>query len=327
MKNLLFSIIFCISIHQVQAQKTINVSGQIENSNSAELIYLGFDGDLTRLNLSSSGAFSVDASIQQNPSFFYFANISKQGKIQQKTPLIWFEKDSLKIILDWSNKSFQMQGLMSFQPTSEKMEALSEKEQIDFALNNPNSIPGLYFVNKNKEKISIPDLEKISQEVNNEFKNSIDLKRIEYYVTAKKRKTLIKGNTVEDFKLPDKDGELVSVINTSNKKKLIGFFSSGCSYSIASISLLEQLANLNNNKIEMITIWDDQTKDTWLNDNQEKKSKITWTNLWDEYGFATTYLNRTMWPIFYVINEDGELNDVIKGYSKNTAEKLKKLVE
>jgi thiol-disulfide isomerase/thioredoxin len=327
MKNLLFSIIFCISIHQVQAQKTINVSGQIENSNSAELIYLGFDGDLIRLNLSSSGGFSVDARIQQSPSFFYFANISKQGKIQQKTPLIWFEKDSLKIILDWSDKSFQMQGSMSFQPTSEKMEALSEKEQIDFALNNPNSIPGLYFVNKNKEKISIPDLEKFSQEVNNEFKNSIDLKRIEYYVTAKKRKTLIKGNTVEDFKLPDKDGELVSVINTSNKKKLIGFFSSGCSYSIASISLLEQLAKLNNNKIEMITIWDDQTKNTWLNDNQEKKSKITWTNLWDEYGFATTYLNRTMWPIFYVINEDGELNDVIKGYSKNTAEKLKKLVE
>jgi thiol-disulfide isomerase/thioredoxin len=327
MKNLLFSIIFCISIHQVQAQKTINVSGQIENSNSAELIYLGFDGDLIRLNLSSSGGFSVDARIQQSPSFFYFANISKQGKIQQKTPLIWFEKDSLKIILDWSDKSFQMQGSMSFQPTSEKMEALSEKEQIDFALNNPNSIPGLYFVSKNKEKISIHDLEKFSQEVNNEFKNSIDLKRIEYYVTAKKRKTLIKGNTVEDFKLPDKDGELVSVINTSNKKKLIGFFSSGCSYSIASISLLEQLANLNNNKIEMITIWDDQTKDTWLNDNQEKKSKITWTNLWDEYGFATTYLNRTMWPIFYVINEDGELNDVIKGYSKNTAEKLKKLVE
>ena len=327
MKNLLFSIIFCISIHQVQAQKTINVSGQIENSNSAELIYLGFDGDLIRLNLSSSGGFSVDARIQQNPSFFYFANISKQGKIQQKTPLIWFEKDSLKIILDWSDKSFQMQGSMSFQPTSEKMEALSEKEQIDFALNNPNSIPGLYFVNKNKEKISIPDLEKFSREVNNEFKNSIDLKRIEYYVTAKKLKTLIKGNTVEDFKLPDKDGELVSVINTSNKKKLIGFFSSGCSYSIASISLLEQLAKLNNNKIEMITIWDDQTKDTWLNDNQEKKSKITWTNLWDEYGFAKTYLNRTMWPIFYVINEDGELNDVIKGYSKNTAEKLKKLVE
>jgi len=327
MKNLLWILIFCISLHKVQAQKTVNISGQIENSNSAELIYLGFEGDLLRLNLSSSGAFSVDASIPQNPSFFYFANISKQGKIEQKTPRIWFEKDSLKIILDWSDKSFQMEGLMSFQPTSEKMEALSEKEQIDFALNNPNSIPGLYFVNKNKEKISIPDLEKFLQEFNNEFKISVDLKRIEYYVTAKKRKTLIKGNKVEDFKLPDKDGELVSVINTSNKKKLIGFFSSGCSYSIASISLLEQLSKLNKNKIEIITIWEDQTKDTWLNSDQEKKSKITWTNLWDEYGFATTYLNRTMWPTFYIINENEELNDVIKGYSKNTAEKLKKLVE
>jgi peroxiredoxin len=326
MKNLLFSIIFCISIHKVQAQKTINISGQIENSNTTELIYLGFDGDLIRLNLSSSGAFSVDASIEQNPSLFYFANISKQGKIQQKTPLIWFEKDSVKVILNWLDKSFQMQDLMSFQSTSEKMEALSEKEQIDFALNNPNSIPGLYFVNKNKEKISIPDLEKFSMEVNEDLKNSIDLKRIKNYMSAKKRKTLTKGIRVEDFKLPDKDGELVSVINTNNQRKLIGFFSSGCTYSLASIGFLEELHKLNN-KIELITIWDDHTKDTWLNTYQEKKSKITWTNLWDEFGFATTYLNRTMWPTFYVINEDGELNDIIRGYSKNTTEKLKKLVE
>jgi len=327
MKNLLWILIFCISLHKVQAQKTVNISGQIENSNSAELIYLGFDFALVPLKLSGTGTFSIDASIQQNPAFFYFANISRQGKIEQKTPRIWFDKDSVKVILNWTDKSIQMQGLMSFQSTSEKIEALSEKEQIDFALNNPNNIPGLYFANKNKEKIPIPDLEKFSIEVNKDLKNSIDLKRIENYVSAKKRKTLIKGNTVEDFKLPDKDEELVSVINANNKKKLIGFFSSGCSYSIASISLLEQLSELNKNKIEIITIWDDQTKDTWLNSDQEKKSKITWTNLWDEYGFAKTYLNRTMWPTFYIINENEELYDVIKGYSKNTAEKLKKLVE
>lgn len=327
MKNLLWILIFCISLHEVQAQKTVNIRGQIENSNPAELIYLGFDFALVPLKLSGTGTFSVDASIQQNPAFFYFANISKQGKIEQKTPRIWFDKDSVKVILNWTDKSIQMQGLMSFQSTSEKIEALSEKEQIDFALNNPNNIPGLYFANKNKEKIPIPDLEKFSIEVNKDLKNSINLKRIENYVSAKKRKTLIKGNTVEDFKLPDKDEELVSVINANNKKKLIGFFSSECSYSIASISLLEQLSELNKNKIDIITIWDDQTKDTWLNTHQEKKSKITWTNLWDEYGFATAYLNRTMWPTFYVINEDGELNEVIKGYSKNTAEKLKKLVE
>lgn len=327
MKNLFLTLALCLSIYQVQAQGTVNFSGQIKNTNPAELIYLGLDGFLSPLKILEDGTFTVDVAIHQTPSFFYFANISKKGKIEQQTPLIWFEKDSIEVNFDWSNRPFQIQGLMSFQSISEKIEALKGKEQINFILNNPNSIPSLHFANEHKEKISISDLETFLQNVNEEYKNSIQLRRIESYVSAKKLKTLKKGEKVKDFKLPDKDGNQISAFNRSDKKHLIAIFSSGCSFSIASISLLEQVVELNNNKIEVITIWDDKSKDTWLNTHQDKKSKITWTNLWDEYGFASTYLNRTMWPVFYVFNEGGELTEIIKGYKKKTARKLKALVE
>jgi len=327
MKKILLTLTLGLILYQTQAQKAVNFSGQISNANSNELIYLGLDGFLAPLKILEDGTFTVDVATQQTPSFFYFANLSKKGKIEQQTPLIWFKKDSIEVNFDWSNKPLQIQGLMSFQSISEKIEALKGKEQINFILNNPNNIPSLYFANKHKEKISISDLETLLQEVNEEYKNSIQLRRIQSYVSAKRLKTLKKGEKVKDFKLPDKDGNQISVINRSNKKHLIAIFSSGCSFSIASISLIEELAELNNNKIEMTTIWDDKSKDTWLNTHQDKKSKITWTNLWDEYGFASTYLNRTMWPVFYVINEDGELTEIIKGYSKKTARKLKALVE
>lgn len=327
MKKLFLTLAFCLSIYQVQAQRTVNFSGQIKNTNPAELIYLGLDGFLLPLRILENGTFSVNGDIQQTPSFVYFAKITKRGKIEQQTPLIWFESDSLEVTLDWSEKSFQIQVLMPFQSTSEKIENLKGKSQIDFILKNPNNIPSLYFANKNKENISISDLEIFSQGVSEENKKTIHYKRIENYVSAKKLKVLKKGQKVEDFKLPNKDGKQVSVINGSNKKRIISLFSSGCLFSVASINLLEQLSELNNDKIELITIWEDPTKETWLNAHQDKKEKITWTNLWDEFGFASTYLNRTMWPIFYVINEEGQLIEIIKGYSKKSAKKLKRIIE
>jgi len=279
------------------------------------------------LKILEDGTFSVDVAIQQNPSFFSFEKISKRGKIERQTPRIWFENDRINLTLDWSNKSFQMEGLMPFQSTSDKIEDLKGKQQIEFILNNPSNIPSLYFANSLKEKISIYDLEKFSQSVSDEYKNSIYLKRIENYVFVKKLKTLKKGEKVKDFKLPDKDDNQISVINRRNKKQLIALFSSGCSFSIASINLLAQFAELNNDKIEMTTIWDDKSKNTWLNTHQDKKSKITWTDLLDEYGFASTYLNTTTWPTFYVIDEEGELTEMFKGYSKKTAKKLRALLE
>lgn len=327
MKNLFLTLILCITIYQVQAQKTVNFSGQISNYNSSELIYLGMDEFLLPLKILEDGTFSVDVAIQQNPSFFSFEKISKRGKIERQTPRIWFENDRINLTLDWSNKSFQMEGLMPFQSTSDKIEDLKGKQQIEFILNNPSNIPSLYFANSLKEKISIYDLEKFSQSVSDEYKNSIYLKRIENYVFVKKLKTLKKGEKVKDFKLPDKDDNQISVINRRNKKQLIALFSSGCSFSIASINLLAQFAELNNDKIEMTTIWDDKSKNTWLNTHQDKKSKITWTDLLDEYGFASTYLNTTTWPTFYVIDEEGELTEMFKGYSKKTAKKLRALLE
>jgi peroxiredoxin len=135
------------------------------------------------------------------------------------------------------------------------------------------------------------------------------------------------GDKVANFSLPNRDGNPVSVINESGKTKLVTFFSSGCSFSISSISLLEQLEKINNGKIEIITVWADDSKNSWLNEHLDQKSKITWVNVWDEYHFASTYFNNTGWPTFYVINAEGRLIDSFFGYKQKTANKLKELIK
>jgi peroxiredoxin len=327
MKEIILSLTLGLILSQSQAQKSINFSGQIKNLKTAESIYLGLGRTLIQLKLSEDGSFSTNASVQQIPSFFYFAKLSKKGKVEHQTSRIWFDKDSIEVNFDWLDKSFQIESKMPYQSMSEKIETLKGDKQTEFILNNPINIPILYFVNENKDKFSITDLETFCQKVDENYQGSIYFKELTSYIYAKKRKPIKIGSIVEDFTLPNKDGTQVSIVSNREKTKLVTIFSSPCAYSIASISLLEQLAKINNGKIEIITIWADDTRDSWLNSDSDKKNKITWTNIWDEYGFASTYLKNTGWPTFYVINAEGRLMDIFHNYSQKTANKLKDLTK
>jgi hypothetical protein len=138
-----------------------------------------------------------------------------------------------------------------------------------------------------------------------------------------------KGEKLEDFNLPNINGKSYPVLTSSNKTKLIAFFSSSCGYSIASIGLLESVEiynQKNDDRLEIITIWVSDTKDRWINSHRAEKDRITWVNLWDEFGNAEKYFQNEIRPRYYVVNQDGVLTDKFRGYNKRTAKKLRKLL-
>lgn len=327
MKRAFLISVFCFFTMLAGAQEKVSVSGKIENVDGSELIYLGIGGGLFPLKLSEEAMFSHEADVKNIPSNFYFASLSKSGKIERLSPLIWFEKDIIEVRFDWPSKRFFMQETVSFQTASENLESMEWEQQKEQILRNPNSILSLYFADGKKDKIDITDLEGLLQNSREDFGTSDYFKRIENFVAAKKLMGLGKGSKLEDFSLPDKEGNQVSVLGEAKKPRIISLFSSGCAYSIASISMLEEISKTSGDKIHLVTIWDDPTKQMWLDTHQDYKSKISWTNLWDEYGFASTYLNRTMWPTFFVVSEQGDLLEIVEGYSKKTERKLKEMVE
>lgn len=324
MKTLSLTIMLIISINNVKAQTHIHIEGQIDNFPQTDIIYMGTGQMLMPLKISENGKFKVDLSDQQIPSPITLNLISKRGKIEQQLPLIWLDNDTISINVNWSNKTFQTIGVSPYQSVSETLESLDGKKSIDFILKNPNYIPSLYFANREKNKIPVSDLIKIMSSVSDENKSSIYARRIENFIKAKKLKPVRVGDKLQDFSLPDKKGKSYPVLSTNNKPKLITLFSSGCPYSVASIELLSQLHHQNNDKFEIITIWEDASRATWLNSHKNKKDKITWINLWDEFGFATTYLNVEKLPTFYVVNEEGVLIDKFNN-NRRTAKKLKRL--
>ncbi|MCU0420093.1 MAG: TlpA family protein disulfide reductase [Cyclobacteriaceae bacterium] len=327
MKHLLSALLVCTAVSWVPAQKKVSISGQIDNLASDQTLYLGIGKTMRPLTLSPDRTFSVDVSTRETPSFLFLAQLSKRGKVEKQTPMVWFASDRVTIRMDWATKKIQTSESMPFQALSEQVEALSGRPQLDFILAHPESFSSVYFAEQQKDKMSIAELEEFSQKIDPEYRSSSYAKRIESYLAAKKLGIVKKGDKVTDFLLPDSAGKPVSVLGANGRPTLIALFSSGCSFSIASIDLLEQVARLNDNEVNLITIWEDENKETWLEDHADKKAKITWTNLWDETGFADTYLNLTMLPTFYVVDKDRVVTDIITGYTGSTAKKLKALVE
>lgn len=328
MRNIIITCLLLIVSFKAFTQKTVHIKIQIENFNSDDLVYFGVDGKLLNklASKSGSGSFSMNVNIEQLPSYISFVSYLKTGKIENHLPSLWFGKDSVSIKINWLNKSFQSTDLSPFQEIAEKIETLNGKDKINYILKYPNQIPGLYYAERNKHEIPIADLATFIAEIPDEFKNLNSTKRIENYMLAKKLGEVKIGKRFIDFSLPDKEGNSVSILKPTGKLKLITLFSSSCHWSIESITLIEDLNNLNNGKIEIITIWTDQNRATWLDYEKDKKAKISWTNLWDEYGFANAYLDSEVSPSYYVINEKGDLIDKFH-ISKSTEKKLKRLFE
>lgn len=305
------------------AQQNISLTGQIKNIGAAEIIYLGTENFLLPLDIDLDGNFSITIEQITTPSFFYFQSISSRGKLQEKSSRIWFESEQIEINLDWKNKTYKaIPELRDYQQISEDLEALKNKTKINYILNNPIHSVSLYFAEYEKEKIPLNKLEELLSKITPEYENTIYTKRIANYLNAKKLPKPRKNKSIMNFKLKDKYGNKTPIINSNGKTQLIALFSSGCPYSLASINTLEQLHH--NSDIEIISIWEDKTKDIWLNSHPELKEKISWTDLWDEYGLIFTYFNSKISPSFYVIDNEGKLVGSVKGINHK---KLNKLLE
>jgi uncharacterized protein YdeI (BOF family) len=177
MKKLFFTLLLNGTIFWALAQQRVNITGQIDNINSSEKVYLGLGSLVMPLELSADGNFNIDQTIEAIPSFFYVAKVSPRGKIERQIPQVWFVDDSVEIKINWSDKSYQIKNRLAYQSISEKIEAQNGKDQIAVILDNPNEVPSLYFAEAQKEKISFVDLERLSENFNEESKSSISGKK------------------------------------------------------------------------------------------------------------------------------------------------------
>lgn len=319
---LLYLILFLISL-ELHAFDLFTIKGNVLTE---QKYVLRTKDNQYSIKPNKDGAFEVPVKFEEFPFYYTAHSVSKKGKYSKISPVVWVEKDSSNPTVEIKEEGIWLNNKSEIQEFSERIETANRKNKIEIIKANLDQIPALHFLHLEKENISEEELEQIFEQIPAKNQNHIYVKRTKAYYEAIKREKLKKGSPIEPFRLMDESGKSQEILSNENKTKLIAVLSSGCGYSLASISLLEQI-NKKTDKIEIITIWSDEISNPWEIDENKQKEKITWTNLWDENRFAFEYLRVKVWPSFYIVSQEGILLDKFHGYSKRTAKKFGKLLK
>ncbi len=319
--RLIAILIFCNISAKLVSQNNIIISGTLSGYSST--VYFVHNSGLTPLELENN-KFKIEIESANLPTNISFANIHKSN-IKYLSPKIWIDSDSVNVVINCNTdkKDYQISEKYKYQDISESIEfAKNKKEQIELIKKNIDIYPALFFLYDLRNKFGIEDIETALKLVPNTYKSILLYERTSDYVKATKLPTPKKGKKFDSFSLELPSGEMLTVENSAKKYRLFAFVTSGCYFSLASLKELAKLHDKYNNKLEIITIWDDEDKNMWLNYKSDLKEVIKWTNLWDKTKFVNQYFDISTYPSFYLIDKNGKIVDIVRGLQMKKINKM-----
>lgn len=137
------------------------------------------------------------------------------------------------------------------------------------------------------------------------------------------------GQKAPDFTLESLSGADFILSEQAGKYSLIEFSFTGCKGCMLALPELKKLQDDLGDQIQIVSIWKDRKRDTWLNVMKEEKSQITWTSLWDPNGLASALFEIDLWPTYALIDPDGKVKSIWSGYKKgdNLSRKIIRAME
>lgn len=120
----------------------------------------------------------------------------------------------------------------------------------------------------------------------------------------------LKGESMPEFVLPDKDGKLweQSELGKGKKLFLIDFWASWCSPCRKSIPTLKEIYKEFSEKgLEIVSISIDKDKEDWLKAVEEEQ--FPWFSLWDTQNVFSDKFNGKAIPMFILVDENGIVLD------------------
>lgn len=137
------------------------------------------------------------------------------------------------------------------------------------------------------------------------------------------------GQKAPDFSLESMSGEQFTLSNNLGRYSLLEFSITGCKFCLDALPELKKLQDQFGDQIQIVSIWKDRKKDSWLNVLKEEKSQITWTNAWDPNGMASGLYDIGLWPSYALIDPEGKIKAIWSGYKKgdNLSRKIIRAME
>jgi peroxiredoxin len=158
------------------------------------------------------------------------------------------------------------------------------------------------------------ELAGLYQSLSPELKRSIYGKAIK---TQIENPPPVVGGSYYDYTAVNQNGDTVSLSEIRDRYLLLHFASAACYYSQQSISELKVIQELYKDKLEIVIISVDVSKEDW--EESIKQDSITWLNLWDgkaEFGDAVVKYGIIGTPNYVLISPAKIIVDKWFGYSE-----------
>ena len=113
------------------------------------------------------------------------------------------------------------------------------------------------------------------------------------------------GNLV---KIVGSDSLENTVILKPDVKKYLLVIASGswCGPCIKGIPKLRKIHDESGNEIELVSLWNDPDKRTFVNNHRDKKDLIAWPSIWDKYGLMANSLSANFYPMYIFFDLQGK---------------------
>lgn len=294
--------------------KNIIITGTIVEVSDA--VFLSNKSKLTPLKLENN-RFEITIQKGSFPEDIAFVTLSG-SKIVKITPKIWLDTDSIHLSIDVNKDKpiYKIDYKYKYQDVSECIELeTNKKKQMQLIKENISTYPALFFLYEYHEKWDPKTIETVLGLVPKHFHSTVLYQRIKAYLEACQLPKPKKGKIFKPFSVISRSGKSINIESSYDKYRLFVFVSSGCYYSLASLTELSNIHKQYKDKLDIVTIWQDKDRDTWLNYETDLKKNIEWTDVWDQTQFVSEYFRISIYPSFYLVDKDGMIVKVIKGFS------------
>ena len=160
------------------------------------------------------------------------------------------------------------------------------------------------------------EIEQLLSQVPVELQTTQDFKTMRTNLLTKDLEKPKVGNQAPGFELESRTGGMVSMNDFEGKYKLLDFSNSGCGPCFMALPEIKEAYERYGSEVEVISIWNDKSKNIWLNSSKKHKDLITWTDLWDSDGYVHGLYQITILPSYILINPDGQIVEIWNSYRK-----------
>jgi peroxiredoxin len=307
--TLLFILVSVISF----AQETIVSATLIGQANKKETNIISLDN--TGHFMDEKLEFELKTS-SEVPTRVSFIKTQSNGKIIGRASF-WVFDDTYQVT--GSIEDFSTLKIFPNHPYNELREKFANSEvekRKELIADNITTAVGVEFLSSSVSYYSDEELAELLAQVPESLHATEPYTKTKTNLLTKDAEKPKTGMQAPGFELESRSGEMVSLSDFDGKYRLLDFSNSGCGPCFLALPDMKEAYEKYSSEIEMISIWDDNSKDVWLSSSKKYKDLITWTDLWDSEGYVTALYQISSFPGYILINPAGEIDQIWNGYRK-----------